>query len=100
LYIHKYGNDIAPTVIVLHPMGITDAKMYEVIGEALGDKCVIAPDLGGHASEKELCTKTSKPLVERLCPKAHIVLRKGYEHCEYMMKEKEVYPRSIKKCME
>ena len=52
MYIHKHGNNTDPTVIILHPMGITGTKMYEVVGQNLGDYCVIAPDMGGHGSEK------------------------------------------------
>lgn len=246
MFIHSYGNTEAPTVIILHPMGITGAKMYETVGKKLGDYCVIAPDLGNHASEKrdfrsaqaeaaalhdylvkrsrtnirllygaslgaavalkllcyhdlaiehvyldgapvarlgfmmrqifapvlvwqkkmivrnrekgisdfvarygrdiaehmadnfllfnktsirnigtacvigntpdlpetmqariwfdwgekELYTKTSRPLVEKLYPKSHITVRKGYEHCEYMMKENEEYIRGIRRMIE
>ena len=52
MYIHKHGNNTDPTVIILHPMGITGTKMYETVGQKLGNFCVIAPDMGGHASEK------------------------------------------------
>ena len=246
MYIHKHGNNTDPTVIILHPMGITGTKMYEAVGQKLGDYCVIAPDMGGHASEKrdfrsaraeaaalhdylvksgrmnikllygaslgavvalkmldytdleienvyldgapvarlglvmrnifapvlvwqknmivknrekgisdfvkrysrdiaehmadtflqftktsirnignacvvgntpflsedmqkriwfdwgdkELYTKTSKPLVEKLYPNAHIIVRKGYEHCEYMMKENEDYIRNIQRIIQ
>ena len=246
MYIHKHGNNTDPMVIILHPMGITGTKMYETVGRKLGNFCVIAPDMGGHASEKrdfrsaraeaaalhdylvksgrmkikllygaslgaavalkmldytdleienvyldgapvarlglvmrnifapvlvwqknmiaknrekgisdfvkrygrdiaehmadtflqfnktsirnignacvvgntplltedlqkriwfdwgekELYTKTSKPLVEKLYPNAHIILREGYEHCEYMMKENYDYVRSLQKIVE
>lgn len=246
MFIHKFGNKTAPTVIILHPMGITGAKMYEAVGQKLGNYCVIAPDMGNHASEKrefrsaraeaaalhdylvrsertkikllygaslgaaaalkmldyhdldienvyldgapvarlgflmrnifapvlvwqknmivknrekgisdfvnrygrdiaehmadtflqfskesiksigkacvvgntpvvsdemqkriwfdwgerELYTKTSKPLVEKLYPEANIIVRKGYEHCEYMMKENEKYISNIKSIIE
>lgn len=246
MYIHKHGNNTAPTVIILHPMGITGTKMYEVVGQKLGDYCVIAPDMGNHASEKrdfrsaraeaaalhdylvksgrmkikllygaslgaavalkmldytdleienlyldgapvarlglvmrnifapvlvwhknmivknrekgisdfvkrygrdiaehmadtflqfnktgirnignacvvgnpplltedmqkriwfdwgekELYTKTSKPLVEKLYPNAHIIVREGYEHCEYMMKENDDYIRNIQRIIQ
>lgn len=52
MYIHKHGNNTDPTVIILHPMGIAGTKMYETVGQKLGNFCVIAPDMGGHASEK------------------------------------------------
>ena len=52
MYIHKYGDQTLPAVIILHPMGITGAKMYEAVGRKLGDYCVIAPDMGDHGSEK------------------------------------------------
>ena len=52
MYIHKHGNNTDPTVIILHPMGISGTKMYEAVGQKLGGFCVIAPDMGGHASEK------------------------------------------------
>lgn len=246
MYIHKHGNNTAPTVIILHPMGITGTKMYEVVGQKLGDYCVIAPDMGNHASEKrdfrsaraeaaalhdylvksgrmkikllygaslgaavalkmldytdleienlyldgapvarlglvmrnifapvlvwqknmivknrekgisdfvkrygrdiaehmadtflqfnktgirnignacvvgnpplltedmqkriwfdwgekELYTKTSKPLVEKLYPNIHIIVREGYEHCEYMMKENDDYIRNIQRIIQ
>ena len=242
MYIHKHGNTALPTVIILHPMGITGTTMYEAVGEKLGDYCVIAPDMGGHGDEKrefrsaraeaaalhdyllksnrtkikllygaslgavaalkmldyhdleienvyldgapvarlgfvmrrifapgllwqkkmivrnrekgisdfvgrygrdiaehmadsflrfsktsiinigkacvvgnmpllteemqkrirfewgekELYTKTSKPLVEKLYPNAHIIVRKGYEHCEYMMKKNSDYVNNIR----
>ena len=246
MYIHKYGNNTDPTVIILHPMGITGSKMYEAVGQKLGDYCVIAPDMGKHDcekrdfhsaraeavalhdylmksgrtrikllygaslgaavalkmldypyldienvyldgapvarlglvmrkiyapvlvwqknmivknrekgisdfvvrygrdiaehmadtflqfnktsiknigkacvvgntpilsdeiqrriwfdwGEKELYTKTSKPLVEKLYPNAHIIVRDGYEHCEYMMKENDDYIRNILKIIQ
>lgn len=246
MYIHKHGNNTDPTVIILHPMGITGTKMYEVVGQKLGDYCVIAPDMGDHGSEKrdfrsarteaaalhdylvksgrmkikllygaslgaavalkildytdleienvyldgapvarlglvmrnifapvlvwqknmiaknrekgisdfvkrygrdiaehmadtflqfnkasirnignacvvgntphltdemqkhiwfdwgekELYTKTSKPLVEKLYPYAHIIVREGYEHCEYMMKENDDYIRNIQRIIQ
>ena len=52
MHIHKHGHDTAPTVIILHPMGITGEKMYEVVGSKLGDYCVLTPDMGNHASEQ------------------------------------------------
>lgn len=246
MYIHKHGNNTDPTVIILHPMGITGTKMYEVVGQKLWDYCVIAPDMGNHGSEKrdfrsaraeaaalhdyllksgkvkikllygaslgaavalkmldytdleienvyldgapvarlglvmrnifapvlvwqknmiaknrekgisdfvkrygrdiaehmadtflqfnktsirnignacvvgntphltdemqkriwfdwgekELYTKTSKPLVEKLYPNAHIIVREGYEHCEYMMKENDDYIRNIQRIIQ
>ena len=54
MYIHKYGKKEASIVVILHPMGITGEKMYEVIGQKLGDHCVIAPDMGDHGSEKRV----------------------------------------------
>ena len=52
MYIHMHGNKNAPLAIILHPMGITGEKMYELVGSRLGDCFVLTPDMGGHASEK------------------------------------------------
>ena len=76
----------------------------------IGTACVIGntPDLPETMQariwfdwgEKEIYTKTSRPLVEKLYPKSHIIVRKGYEHCEYMMKENEEYIRGIRRMIE
>ncbi len=52
MYIHKHGNKNDPLVIILHPMGITGEKLYEILGSKLGKCFVLSPDMGGHASEK------------------------------------------------
>ena len=32
MYMHTYGNADDPAVLLLHPMGITAYKLYEIIG--------------------------------------------------------------------
>ena len=53
MYIHTHGIKGDPVIILLHPMGITGEKMYEVVGSKFGGKYYfITPDMGGHGSEK------------------------------------------------
>ena len=55
MYIHTHGIKGDPVIILLHPMGITGEKMYEVVGSKFGGKYYfITPDMGGHGSEKRL----------------------------------------------
>ena len=44
---------------------------------------------------KELYTKTSMPLVKKLYPKARVIIREGYQHCEYLAKHPEDYVTGI-----
>ena len=53
MYIHTHGVKGSPVIILLHPMGITGEKMYEVVGQKFkGEYYFITPDFGGHGSEK------------------------------------------------
>ena len=53
MYIHTHGIKGDPVIIILHPMGITGEKMYEVVGSKFGGKYYfLTPDMGGHGSEK------------------------------------------------
>ena len=53
MYIHTHGRKGDPVIILLHPMGITGEKMYEVVGARFsGEYYFITPDMGGHGSEK------------------------------------------------
>ena len=53
MHIHTHGSKGDPVIIILHPMGITGEKMYEVVGTKFrGEYYFITPDMGGHGSEK------------------------------------------------
>lgn len=53
MYIHTHGTKGDPVIIILHPMGITGEKMYEVVGSKFSGKYYfITPDMGAHGSEK------------------------------------------------
>ena len=55
MYIHTHGTKGDPVIILLHPMGITGEKMYEVVGSKFGGKYYfITPDMGSHGSEKRV----------------------------------------------
>lgn len=53
MHIHTHGIKGDPVIVILHPMGITGEKMYEIVGSRFGGKYYfITPDMGGHGSEK------------------------------------------------
>ena len=53
MHIHTHGSKGDPVIIILHPMGITGEKMYEVVGTKFrGEYYFITPDMGSHGSEK------------------------------------------------
>ncbi len=52
MVLHVYGNEQGAVIIMLHPMGITGHKLYEMIGSRLKDDyCFLVPDLGNHGDE-------------------------------------------------
>ena len=74
MYIHTHGKAGLPVIIILHPMGITGEKMYEVIGKKLqGEYFFITPDMGGHGSEKRIF-KSAKTEAAAL---HHYLVQKG-----------------------
>ena len=53
MHIHTHGSKGDPVIIILHPMGITGEKMYEIVGSKFrGEYYFLTPDMGGHGSEK------------------------------------------------
>ena len=49
MVIHTHGDKSKPVIVILHPMGITGEKMYEVLGNQFqGSYFFICPDMGGH----------------------------------------------------
>ena len=53
MHIHTHGSKGDPVIIILHPMGITGEKMYEIVGSKFrGEHYFITPDMGSHGSEK------------------------------------------------
>ena len=53
MYMHTYGNQSDPAVVLLHPMGITAEKLYEIVGQKLTGGCrLLIPDMGNHGMEK------------------------------------------------
>ena len=55
MYIHTHGIKGDPVIILLHPMGITGEKMYEVLGSKFeGRYHFITLDMGSHGSEKRV----------------------------------------------
>ena len=100
----RYGRDIAEhmadTFLQFNKTSIRN------IGNAcvVGDTTILTEDMQKRIwfdwGEKELYTKTSKPLVEKLYPNVNIIVREGYEHCEYMMKENEEYIRNIQRIIQ
>lgn len=54
MFMHTYGNKTDPAVLMLHPMGITAEKIYELIGSKFkGSYYLLLPDAGGHGEEIE-----------------------------------------------
>ena len=52
MYMHTYGKNTDPVVVLLHPMGITAEKVYEIVGSKLnGDYYLLIPDMGNHGME-------------------------------------------------
>ena len=42
MYMHTYGKTSDPAVVLLHPMGITAEKLYEIVGRKLkGSYCLL-----------------------------------------------------------
>ena len=103
-FVKRYGRDIAEhmadTFLQFNKTGIRN------IGNACveGNPPLLTEDMQKRIwfdwGEKELYTKTSKPLVEKLYPNIHIIVREGYEHCEYMMKENDDYIRNIQRIIQ
>ena len=53
MYMHTYGEPSYPAAVLLHPMGITAEKLYEIVGQKLkGSYCLLIPDMGNHGKEK------------------------------------------------
>ena len=53
MYMHTYGKPSDPAVVLLHPMGITAEKLYEIVGRKLkGSYFLLIPDMGNHGMEK------------------------------------------------
>ena len=48
-------------------------------------------------SKDEEFAKKSPAVAKQLYPSAHIVVRSGYNHCEYMMKKNSEYVAGIEK---
>jgi hypothetical protein len=42
--------------------------------------------------------KTSPKIVKRLHPLVHVEVRRGYNHCEYMIKKNTEYVAAIESC--
>ena len=53
MFIHIHGNLSDPLAVILHPMGITGEKMFDIVGSKLGKCCVISPDMATHGDEKQ-----------------------------------------------
>lgn len=70
MVMHSYGKKGSPVILILHPMGITGGMIYR---------------------------KSSPKLVEKLYPKAHVSVREGFNHCEYMFKRNEEYVAFLEK---
>ena len=52
MYMHTYGKNTDPVVVLLHPMGITAEKVYEIVGSKLnGDYYLLIPDMGNHGQK-------------------------------------------------
>lgn len=61
MFIHTHGKKGFPVIIILHPMGITGEKMYEVVGKKFqGEYFFITPDMGGHGCEKRIFKSAKK----------------------------------------
>lgn len=53
MVMHIYGSKEDPAVLLLHPMGITAEKIYEIIGSKFkGKYFLLIPDMGNHGMEK------------------------------------------------
>ena len=53
MYMHTYGKPEDPVILMLHPMGISAGKLYEIIGSRFkGDYYLLIPDMGNHGMEK------------------------------------------------
>lgn len=49
---NEYGKKSQPVILMLHPMGITAKKLYEIIGSKFkGEYHLLIPDMGNHGSE-------------------------------------------------
>jgi pimeloyl-ACP methyl ester carboxylesterase len=68
-----------------------------------GNAACIPQNLQGHTymewGADELYAKTSPALVKKLYPRVHLCVRKGYNHCEYMMKESGSYAAFMEKAL-
>lgn len=52
MVMHVYGQEEAPVVLMLHPMGITAEKMYERIASSFkGEYYFLIPDMGNHGDD-------------------------------------------------
>ena len=52
MYMHTYGTRSSSATILLHPMGITAEKVYEIVGSRLsGSRYLLIPDMGNHGME-------------------------------------------------
>lgn len=103
-FVGRYGRNVA------EHMADTFLKFNKTSIVNIGKACVVGntPYISADMQrriwfdwgEKELYTKTSKPLVERIYPSANVIVRSGYEHCEYMMKKNDDYINKIRHIIE
>lgn len=99
-FVKRYGRDIAEhmadTFLQFNRTSICNIGQASVIGNTPALTADMQKRIWFDWGGDELYTKTSKPLVEKIYPRANIIIRNGYEHCEYMMKENARYISNIR----
>ena len=55
MYMHTYGKPSDPAVVLLHPMGITAEKLYEIIGQKLTGR----PTIRNGSTRRKCCFPAS-----------------------------------------
>lgn len=98
-FVERYGRDIAEhmadTFLMFDKESINNISNACVVGNTPGISEEMQKRIWFDWGEKELYTRTSKPLAEKLYPHSHLIVREGFGHCEYMAKENESYTAFI-----
>lgn len=86
-------------------IGFSDASIRNIAQVCVkGNMVAIPEELQRHTymewGKNEDFAKRSPKLARSLYPLAHIVVRSGYNHCEYMMKKNSEYIAGIEKVLE
>ena len=99
-YGEKMGNQMGENFLRFSNDSINHIAEACVQGNDYAISGEMQPRITFDWGSEEHYTKTSKPLVEKIYPGAHVTVREGYQHCEYLAKCPTEYVSGIEAFME